>query len=105
MHQEKRTTPNKEAALKALRAQFIGNDAATQRELLLAALQAGFTITTLEARTHLDMLHPAGRVLELRANGHTILTLWTDALTEAGELHRVALYLLARVPAAVETTP
>lgn len=106
---KKKTTPEKEAALKALRPQFIGTDAATQRDLLLAALRMGFAISTLEARTLLDILHPAGRVKELRDEGHNILTLWTDAPTEAGELHRVGVYLLARVEAAnapaLEATP
>ncbi|MBH9552872.1 helix-turn-helix domain-containing protein [Inhella sp. 4Y17] len=75
----------------------------------MAALRMGFAISTLEARTLLDILHPAGRVKELRDEGHNILTLWTDAPTEAGELHRVGVYLLAHVEAAnapaLEATP
>lgn len=96
MHQEKRTTPEKEAALKALRNQFKGTDADTQRRLIFAALEQWPTISTLEARQVLDILHPAGRIKELRDEGHTILTLWADEWTEAGVLHRVGLYALAR---------
>jgi hypothetical protein len=105
MNQEKKATPHKEAALKALRSQFMGNDAATQRALLLAALHAVGVVSTLEARTFLDILHPAGRIKELRREGQEIVTLWADEVTEAGALHRVGVYLLVRQPASAEVQP
>jgi Helix-turn-helix domain len=95
----------KAASLLALRADFLGNDTATQRALLLAALQSHGVVSTLEARAFLDILHPAGRIKELRGLGHNIVTLWADKPTEAGKLHRVGVYLLARVPAEAEVAP
>ena len=95
----------KSASLQALRADFQGNDAATQRALLLVALQSHGVISTIEARAFLDILHPAGRIKELRGLGHNIVTLWADKPTEAGKLHRVGVYLLARVPAEAEVAP
>lgn len=96
MHQEKRTAPEKEAALKALRTEYRGNDAATQRRLIFAALQTVGPISTIEAREILDVLHPAGRIKELRDDGEPIQTHWADERTEVGERHRVGVYVLAR---------
>lgn len=104
MHPHPDPSDLKAAALQALRADFLGNDAATQRALLLAALQSHGVISTIEARAFLDILHPAGRIKELRGQGHNIVTLWADKPTEAGKLHRVAVYLLAHVPADAEAT-
>ncbi|TDP74132.1 helix-turn-helix domain-containing protein [Roseateles toxinivorans] len=93
---EKKTTPEKEAALKSLRDQFTGLDAATQKTRLLAALQL-FPVTTFEASRFLDVYHPAGRIRDLRDDGHEILTLWTDTTTEAGVTHRIGRYVLVRM--------
>lgn len=64
-----------------------------QQARLLAALR-NHSITTLEARRHLDVLHPAMRILELRRKGHDIRTVWTTQATDAGVKHRVARYVL-----------
>lgn len=66
--------------------------AESQRARLLVWLQTA-TITTLQARTRLDILHPAARVQELREAGHKIVTHWTTADTGKGN-HRVACYVL-----------
>lgn len=66
---------------------------AQQRELLLTYLLAHHRITTLEARTKLDILHPAGRILELRKDGKNIVTHWTTVETPLGK-HRIAEYVL-----------
>lgn len=47
------------------------------------------SLTTLQAREHLDVMHPAGRVRELRKQSFNIITHWTY---EAN--HRVARYVL-----------
>lgn len=72
----------------------LGNDnsASAQRSRLLAALIKG-PVSTLKARREYDILHPAARVLELRARGHLIDTITTDDFTSEGKPHRVALYL------------
>jgi hypothetical protein len=66
---------------------------AQQRETILAYLLAHHRITTLEARTSLDILHPAGRIRELRQDGKNIKTHWTVQDTPLGR-HRVAEYVL-----------
>lgn len=70
------------------------NSSEAQRRRLLTALQRG-SITTLEARRELDILHPAGRVMELRRQGIEIDTAWIEQPTDEGRLHRVAHYILA----------
>ena len=64
-----------------------------QRELLLTYLLAHNRITTLEARQKLDILHPAGRILELRKDGKNIVTYWTTQETPKSN-HRIAEYVL-----------
>lgn len=51
------------------------------------------SVTTLYARSDLEVLHLAGRVQELREQGHNIITHWKTEKTELGE-HRVAEYVL-----------
>jgi hypothetical protein len=69
------------------------NTASAQRARLLDALHRE-SLTTLEARRKLDVLHPAARVMELRRQGHNIVTAWTTDLTSEGNPHRVARYIL-----------
>ena len=64
-----------------------------QRVRLLAALKTG-PITTLEARQSLNVLHPAGRIQELRNLGYRIVTHWQTDYTSEGYRHRVAKYVL-----------
>jgi hypothetical protein len=88
--------PAKVAALKMVRDKFSGTASETQRQRLRAAFEIVPKISTQEARQYLDMLHPAGRVKELREEGFNILTLWTTVETDAGCKHRVADYLWVR---------
>lgn len=69
------------------------NSAAAQRQSILEALRKG-PVSTLHARRDLDVMHPGGRVLELRSYGHQILTAWSYEPTECGKLHRVGKYVL-----------
>jgi len=57
----------------------------TQRSIILKYLQANGTMTTLEARNKLSIMHPAARVQELRAQGLSIATVRVD---------RIAMYVL-----------
>lgn len=68
---------------------------AQQCQSLLDYLRLHGSCTTIEARTTLDIIHPAGRVLSLRKAGEKIETVWTWDVTEQGKPHRVAKYLLA----------
>jgi Helix-turn-helix domain len=99
---DRRTPPEKAAALIALRDEMPGTDAAAQRERLLAALRL-FPISTFEASRFLDVYHVAARIKELRDLGNEIQTHWVDAETEAGVLHRIGLYALKREAAAEVT--
>ena len=95
MENEKKAAPEKEAALKQIRDQFIGTSGRNHADRLLAAL-ARFPITTFEAMRLLDVYHVPARVLQLRKAGHRIITLWQTVVTEAGTRHRVGLYVLQR---------
>lgn len=70
-----------------------GNSSSEQRARILQALSAG-PVTTMYARRDLDVMHPSGRIMELRRDGHLIDTVWTEAATDCGKVHRVALYVL-----------
>ena len=72
------------------------NSVADQRARLLAALRIG-PISTLDARSRLDVLHPAARIQELREAGHQIVTEWYCQETFVGCPHRVAKYVLLAV--------
>lgn len=69
------------------------NSADAQRARLLAALRCR-PISTIDARRELDILHPAGRVLELRRAGVPVLTYWVTEPTDCGRDHRIARYTL-----------
>jgi hypothetical protein len=87
--------PDKVAALKQIREQFRGNAGRMQCQRLLAAL-ARFPITTFEAMRFLDVYHCPARVLQLRKEGHEIITHRKTVITEAGVKHSVGLYVLQR---------
>jgi hypothetical protein len=93
--EKEEAAPAKVAALKEIRDQFTGNEGRNQCQRLLAAL-ARFPITTFEAMRFLDVYHCPARVLQLRKDGHAILTLRQTVVTEAGAKHTVGLYVLQR---------
>jgi hypothetical protein len=75
------------------------NSTEAQRARLLQRLRQG-PLTTLAARSELDVLHPAARVMELRGEGFCIETLRTSEYSECGQLHSVARYVLLPAGAA-----
>lgn len=88
------TSPEKKAALEAIRAELSGQDTLAQRERLLAALSR-FAVSTFEAMRYLDIYDPRPRVHELRHRlGYKITTVWETVVTESGQKHRVGLYVL-----------
>ncbi|CAM8667071.1 Helix-turn-helix domain containing protein [Comamonadaceae bacterium] len=93
MTKEKATSPEKIAALRAIHDLFKGTGNAAQYQRLLEALRR-FGVTTFEAMRYLDVYHCPARVLQLRKQGHNITTHWQTVITEAGEKHRVGLYVL-----------
>jgi len=74
---------------------YITNTSAdAQRYRLLAAL-CNQSVTTIDARQLLNVMHPAMRVRELRELGHNIVTRLLDIHDDRGRPHsRVALYSL-----------
>lgn len=93
MQKENATSPEKRAALEAIRARSKGTAGAAQSMRLLEALRA-YAINTFEASRYLDVYYCPARVLQLRKLGHSITTHWQTVVTEAGEKHRVGLYVL-----------
>jgi hypothetical protein len=67
-------------------------DPASQRQRILAWLLTR-SITTLQARKELDIMHPAARVQELKAQGLNIVT--DRVLDDSGKgKHKVGRYTL-----------
>lgn len=71
------------------------NSAYSQCKRLLAALRKR-PLTTVEARRDLDIMMPATRVFELKAQGNKINTVWTSVVTVDNRKHRIARYVLVR---------
>lgn len=78
----------------SMKDRFADNSASAQRLRLLDVLNTGISISTIEARRDLDIMMPAARVFELRAEGRNIATYWAREPTESGKIHRVARYAL-----------
>lgn len=96
-------SPEKIAALHAIRDSIPGTASACQRTRLLTAIQTLGSVTVFEAQRCLDIADPRPRKLELVREGHPIQLAWARTETEAGVLHRVGSYFLAR-DAAQEVT-
>ena len=90
------TPPERIAALHAVRDRHLGLAASAQRDRLLDALQTCGHITTFEGSRFLDLYDPRARAMELRRQGHRILTTWRDVPTESGERHRIGVYALLK---------
>lgn len=66
-----------------------------QARILKALEQAGPQgMSTINLREELDIMHPGGRVMELREVGHVIETIWTETENAQGHKHRCARYVL-----------
>lgn len=71
-------------------AQF--HDPARQRAQVLALLSLSGTMTTAQFR-EIGIMHPAGRIMELRRLGHVIETVKMRLPAEDGRLHVQARYV------------
>lgn len=87
------TPEAKRKMLEQIAGQYRGNRAIDQRSRLLRAL-SHFPVTTLEARKYLDILHPPGRIKELRRRGWLIDTFRVEQLTDLDVRHHVGQYVL-----------
>ncbi len=75
-----------------MNSKLYSTDAASQRQRILAWLLTA-PLTTTQARTELDVMHPGGRVLELRKRGHNIIT-HRQTIDSGKAKHRMAQYVL-----------
>jgi Helix-turn-helix domain len=100
MIDKEKADPVKVSALKRIALQFNGVDSACQRDCLKAAFPLYPSLNTVEIRDHLGILHPAGRIKELREEGHLIRTVRVTLETENRAKHRIGLYLWAPVASA-----
>lgn len=66
--------------------------ASKQAERLLLYLQKYGSISTLEARG-MGIMHPSGRIMDLRRKGHDITTNWDRVGTTPGAITSVARYI------------
>ena len=70
------------------------NSAFSQRMKILDWFISKPSLTTEQARRELDVMHPAARVMELRAMGYNILTFWEVVPTASGKTRKIAKYVL-----------
>ena len=78
--------PQDNPSARANQGNHVSQPAAIQRKRILAWLQRHGTMTTLEARNEMHIMHPGGRVMELRRAGYSIITTRLE--------NRVARYIL-----------
>lgn len=69
------------------------NSASSQRARILEHFANCPRLSTIEAREEYGILHPGGRVMELRKNGYQIDTHWIFAPDSNGVLHRIGQYV------------
>ena len=81
---------------KTTKPNFNNNSSYNQRLKILDWLLEKGSITTSEARQHLDILHPAGRVRELKEAGYLIVTIWDSWTSEHGIKHPIGRYVLTQ---------
>jgi hypothetical protein len=75
---------------------FKDNSANNQCLKILDWLLEKNSITTSEAREHLDVMSPAARILQLKQAGYLIVTIWETWVSEYGIKHRIARYVLTQ---------
>jgi hypothetical protein len=69
------------------------NSLATQRARILKHFAENPRLSTIQAREEMGILHPCGRVMELRKRGYRIETHWIKEPDLNGVLHRIGLYV------------
>lgn len=70
-----------------------GNGKAQSKQLV-EYLQNHGTVTTIYCREKLSIMHPGGRVAELRKKGVPIKTSWYQQIDASGNSHRAGQYYL-----------
>jgi len=82
---------------KTSKSKFTDNSAQNQRLKLLDWLFEKNSITTAQAREHLDIMSPAPRIMELKRDGYLIVTIPDSWTSDHGINHKgVARYVLTQ---------
>ncbi len=90
---EMAATAGTEATMQNRQRHYHANDTNAQRQRLVDWFRASGSITTEQARQELDIMSPAPRIMELRARGFEIMTVWDNYPTASGQMHRMARYV------------
>lgn len=69
------------------------NSLYSQRERILKYFESCPRLSTMQARSKLGILHPCGRIMELRRLGYRIDTVWVCAPDDNGIDHRIGMYV------------
>lgn len=93
---KKRATPNNEVARPKTQTKYNFNSAKSQRARLLNYLRNYQSVSTIEAREKLDVMHPAARIMELINQGHVIHMIRNVEPTAFGGKHRFGRYYLIK---------
>ncbi len=72
---------------------YYDNSASTQRARILEHFSKSPRLTTMQARNVLGILHPCGRIMELRRLGYKIDTVRVHAEDSNGVNHRIGMYI------------
>ena len=72
------------------------NNVRAQRLRIIEWFKRNKSLTTHQDREILGVIHPAGRIMELRQRGYDIMTHWTWEANAQGRTHRVAKYVLMK---------
>lgn len=88
------STPERIAAIHAIRDRIKGDSGTAQRDRLLAILRELGPTSTFELSRYGDIYYPPSRKFELVAEGHNIITERRQIETESGQLHSLGVYIL-----------
>ncbi|HAU1183357.1 TPA: hypothetical protein JBI17_11520 [Legionella pneumophila] len=69
------------------------NSIESQQARILSHFKTCPRLSTIEARNKYGILHPGGRMMELRKKGYNIQTHWIYEADSNGVNHRVGLYV------------
>lgn len=69
------------------------NSLQSQRKRILEHFEKCPKLSTIQARNEYGVLHPGGRIMELRKKGYDIQTHWIYEPDSNGINHRIGLYV------------
>ncbi len=94
------TIPHRVAILGHILKEHQSVSTQSQQQRLSLALTYLGNITTIEARDYLDIMHPSGRIKELKKQGWLIISSRVRHIAPCGASHFIANYVLQTLPLA-----